>query len=278
MRERVSKARNDGLFTPPALIDTDLDAGQPGRIELGHHRRQSRRRDWCSSSTSTRWRSSSLEDVKTPHGCGGPRRRGSSAGRVRRVSAALQQLSRGQPAGRVVSGRRVARRRDRSDGRRRGQGDRHRRPRPDASRAWHHRRRIDRAHRLSGQHGCESSRRERPGRSGAGLSAGTGRGARRRTAAAGSAAQPRAVLPGARRQCGQLHLSGRGRRSAGDEIHERLRRARLVDQAALYDDHGLRSQHRATSSGRCRTAIIRRRWPPAAHRTPAGSAPAAAWS
>ena len=57
MKERVAKARNEGHVHAAGVDGHDLDAGQPGRIELGHDRRRSRRRAWCSSSASIRSRS-----------------------------------------------------------------------------------------------------------------------------------------------------------------------------------------------------------------------------
>ena len=61
------------------------------------------------------------------------------------------------------------------------------------------------------------------------------------------AAPPRSLgpfYPGLGGNAGSYVYPDDADRSAGDEIHERLRRARLVDQAAIYDDHCLRSQYR----------------------------------
>ena len=41
-RQRILKARNDGPFTPIGFDEVDPHAGQPGRIELGQHRRPTR--------------------------------------------------------------------------------------------------------------------------------------------------------------------------------------------------------------------------------------------
>ena len=137
MRDRVSKARNDGLFTPPALIDTHLDARQSGWIELGHDRRES------PEGTGVRRQRQSGRDAqvsKTSRSAGAARAEAAGVHfrLVRRVSAELQQLSRRQPSGRGVPGRASLVGGNRADGRGRHQGDCHRRTRPDAPGVRHH--------------------------------------------------------------------------------------------------------------------------------------------
>ena len=123
--ERVAKARNEGLFTPPALIDTSRCPATRAE-RTGGRRPRIRRRGWCSSSNVNQVAILRLEDVKTRTAC----RSGGAAcrGRCRPVLAYQQycSVSRGQPAGRRAGGG-VARRRHRSHGRGRDQGDRHRR-------------------------------------------------------------------------------------------------------------------------------------------------------
>ena len=58
MRERVAQARNEGIYTPPALIDTILDPGNQGG-STGARPRPIRATASCMSSTSIRWPSSS---------------------------------------------------------------------------------------------------------------------------------------------------------------------------------------------------------------------------
>ena len=51
-KTRIANARNDGLFTPPAVgVDTRRDSRRAGRRQLGHHGRRIRRtaRSTCSS-------------------------------------------------------------------------------------------------------------------------------------------------------------------------------------------------------------------------------------
>ena len=183
----------------------------------------------------------------------------------------------------ALARRRVARRRHRPHGRRRHQGGRHRRQGPDAAGLEHHRagadRRSSRYLANSSPTAGRGARRIRPRRVPAGtFPPGTVVGQRRRAAAAASAARARTVLPGRRRQRRQHAVSGRREGRAAESLHDRLRRPRVVHQAAVHHADGVRPQHR-----RDQVAGAQRRSPPhagalAVRRIPAASAPATASS
>ncbi len=98
----------------------DLDARQPGRIELGHDGGRSRRRAWCSSSASIRsrsssWRTSRSAPLERPR-WRWRRQRRAAAGRLPRLSAVLHRRATARTCEGALPGVTDPRRRHRSHG------------------------------------------------------------------------------------------------------------------------------------------------------------------
>ena len=281
MKERVAKARaTKGSFTPPALDRHDLDARQPGRLELGHDGRESGEGAGVRRRTSIRSRSSA--------------RRRQDAERCPRVAAAVaaavcvapgrlpdyQQTLHSRAMGRTCSGALPgvadARRQSPTAWAKTRSRRRHRRPRPYAAGV--------RASPTSEMAAViaylalrvQSSRRPRRRR---------GRGARRQfppgpVVASGGAPQP----PPPPRFLGPFYPGVGG--NAGNlpypaEVKAALPATRYMSDYGVLasftkppytDADRLRPQHRRDQAGRCPMATTRRRWPRAGRRIPAASA------
>ena len=160
----------------------------------------------------------------------------------------LHRVSRGEPA-RGAAGRDRSGRHHRPHRRGRDQGGDHRRQGQHAAGVEHHRRRDGFGHFLPGAVECIGwpwGPRRRTWRRAAGrVAARSGRRERRGATAAATTALHGPVLSRNRRQCRQPAVSrGREGRAAGNPLHDRLRRARVVHQAAVHDADRLRPQHR----------------------------------
>ena len=190
-----------------------------------------------------------LEDVtkRTPEaGRGGGGNSASLQAGFQGYQTVLPKLPRRGSQGRAARRRSLVGR-DRSHGRRRDQGRRDRRKRADARRSTGSpRRRSIRSSRISPTAARRPDADALAGEAAAPETFPPGPvvATRWRTAASPSAAPARTVLSGRRRKRGQRALSARREGRAAEPLHDRLRRARELHQAAVHDVDRVRPQHR----------------------------------
>ena len=251
MRERVAKARNEGPFTPPGLTDTIAMPGNQGGANWGTTAANPQK-GLVFVVGVNQVAILKLEDVKqrTVEGRGGGGGQGGAP--LQAGFLAYQQVPHRVPwrePARGAAGCDRSRRHHRSHRRRRDQGGDHRRQGQHAAGVQHHRHRDDVDHFLPGA----DERIGRPGGRGGGRGGGPpvelppGP-----VVASGGAPQPplppRSLgpfYPGVGGNAGNLpYPGGREKPVAGNALHDRLRRARVVHQAAVHDADRLRPQHR----------------------------------